>query len=510
MPKEKSSRASKRSAPYPGFRFGERHYKKMRTKVLSYTLRTVYPISGRSYNGETTLVFQIKLGKREAARFLNMPFLVLCRPSCDNPNYSEADDAAAANKVKRHQFNKDIVNYLLIDPATGLNMAFENAELYLDGKDVTEHLQLGSMQPHYQAMDRKTAPTSTLRKMGIDYMVRTSDDRNLDEPVSKAFTAMRAQTEFSKYNEDRNLAIPLGFDGVPLLGRPLCLTLSHLNRQESGGEEIDENMINAVPPETEIAIHLHLRSDTGISMDYHTVTDEEYFTSTPVTEANDPRPANASLDIKSIVFRYMSYTVPEGHNLDRAMTHPAPMHIDVPHVFTNLLDSGTQHTETEVRVPAGAKIAFLAFAYGHQLWPHGGHRKNLSARYTYPDNLSDIEVKLRDHGFLIERGFGPFTGTNSDNPAVHAYLDNLRDLGLMDIPREQFLPTNNKDKSYNHVLFLDLRPFHLKDPTVLTVSGTWTDPLSPTNYYLVTIFVTEGELRRHGPGRWELKRSIGT
>ncbi len=219
---------------------------------------------------------------------------------------------------------------------------------------------------------------------------------------------------------------------------------------------------------------------------------------------------NLEFTIEAVGLNYESTVMSAGskiaHDLQKGLLQ---MYFDVPKISYSALLSGQQRLNIPIFCPAGAKVCFLGFMYGHQLWESKSSKKGISGRTIFPSSLTNATFTLSGHENVgFRRGLEGLGTAGFASESCRAYFADLKNRGVIDWNFEDMFPKSPADKSFIQIIFLDLRPYRLSKNTTLNAELEFDSNLSPEQMYLVSIFVQEMALYR-ARGSWHTKIQDG-
>lgn len=468
-----------------------------------------------------TAYLEFQLGAREFGRFLQRPIVLEYRVKIKNPNFTNAQGQQKNN----HEYiflNKADHDDLFINPVPGVSAFIDRATISLNGKVLTDGLNVGSLSHVYKSMNQRlSARVDRVRDESL-HMPRSAADRARPETqqlklaggenagsttitTAEASDSFRAATDLvrhSAWRDGSNLIATVSLDGFPLLAPPRCNALARLGKSDN------EQLF--LPPSTRVSVMLHFRASPSYLIDTATLTDEMYFRkAVPDNDANHIQ--DAEVEIRAVRLLYESFIPQKDMLVTGASERSLGIPQDVPHLNTFLMTANAQYVETEVFMPEGSRALFLAYMYGHALWPNAGSKRPMrGGDFVFPKQITNVSVRLPDHGFLVHDQLGYLRGSKAYlNPALRGYWSELQRKGLVDESFDAFIPPNDTDKpSYNQMFFLDLRMYSLHKNSTIRVTTHFQDNENcPMNLYLVCCFVTEGLLSKRG-SEWSFNRVV--
>ncbi len=437
-----------------------------------------------------------------------------------NYNNSETGTTEEALKKKREYHTLQPVDSNLdtyLPPASGGGILFQGADVYLDGQDISAGCEVGSLQFVYQSLNRTFSTSAQRLRMGQEVAITTSED--IDDLRTKSDRLKRAQKPLqgNSWNDQTVLYLEFGFDGIPFLSAPRCLALSSLQQHYKNdnlmlppGEcfcriNCTGSLTLAPPPATGscLEITLHKREPLLSALEWPAITANSYFSETPAA-AGLMKTEELRFVIQSMGLTYESTVMSNsGKIANDLQSGSLQCFFDCPKISYQAMMPSQQRLNMSVLIPAGSKVAYIAFMHGHQLWESKADKKNLSGRTRFPTSLRRAIFTLPGHETIgFRRGFegiGSSYGFSSDS--CWGYYSDLRSQQVVDYDLEEVFPRAPATYSFLQAFLLDLRPYRIKKNLTMSVELEFSSNLSPEKMYLVSIAVRELSLFR-AKGIW--------
>ncbi len=215
---------------------------------------------------------------------------------------------------------------------------------------------------------------------------------------------------------------------------------------------------------------------------------------------------NLEFTVEAVGLNYESTVMSSGSKIANDLQKGLlQLFFDIPKISYAALQSGQQRLNVPVFCPAGSKVGYIGFMYGHQLWESKTSKKQLSGRTVFPSSLINATFTLSGHENVgFRRGLDNLGGAGYSSESCRAYFSDLRNRGIIDWDFEDMFPKSPSDKSFIQIIFLDLRPYRLSKNTTLFAELEFDSNLSPEQTYMVSIFVQELSLYR-ARGSWHSK-----
>lgn len=496
-------------------------YGKVTTDASQLSTKYLSPTPGSFRNAPGAVArFSMTSGRNEWVRMTDRPIVLRYIVWRKNVHY---DDGAAAGTPNSHEWLRCVAadHNISLNPALGAAAFISQASVSLDGHDVSQNIQMGDLTRVYRMFNTLTSTEEDRRRDGRQHLFKNEDDRkaSANEQAAAWKMGQRLVRGSALHNRVPNVA-SFGLDGVPLLGLPRNNALNQLDLSE--GKVLNTNSF--LPPQTRLDVELQFSSQAELMLDFADQTDRLYFTNdTPMTAAvaaadgvaaQEPRPRRLfeelRVEIVSVELAYQSLTPTSEREKELTRKSRIPVHVDLPHINTVGLAGGSQYCFNEIPVRDGTKLMYLAYMYGHSLWPDATSRRSCVPLLNFPASISNIKLELADRGCLIASEIGPPTGEKGHtNSTMLGYVDNLRSTKMTDDVFDDIVPdpgTSGITYSYLQAFAVDLRMFHIDSPTQLKITTTFSAAAPcPDSLYLVLCCVREGQLVRSGDKAWKLK-----
>jgi hypothetical protein len=161
-------------------------------------------------------------------------------------------------------------------------------------------------------------------------------------------------------------------------------------------------------------------------------------------------------------------------------------------------------------IEAGTKAIVVFWAPEQQLVYNPTSKRNLHARVAFPENCTEIKLKLTGkENFLLHEGLvNPGLQSACLEPSNQAYHWSLCKQGLYDDTLDSFFPRSEGVKGYDHVLILNCSHFSLKEPVDLLVTTLFNATASPRNYRMVVITLQQYLYTQSESGLWKYEVQI--
>lgn len=518
---QKPAPGSKR--PAVGFAYGESiKYGKLTTSASQINTKQLTPTPGSFRNAPGAVArFSMTSGRNEWVRLTDRPILV--RYIVWRKNLAHDPNAAAGTDNSREWVRCVAADYnISLNPGQGAASFISQASVSLDGHDITQNIQMGDLTRIYRVFNTLTSTEAERKRDGRHMLFKVDADRkanaNSQAPPWKAGMALVRGS--SLQSRTPNVA-SFRLDGVPLLGAPRNNALNNLDLSEN--KVLNTNSF--LPPQTRLDVELKFSNQAEMMLDFASQTDALYFTNdTPMTEAvaatndtpaREAQPRNLyeelKIEIVSVELTYETLT-PTAEREKESLIRKSklPVHVDLPHINTVGLAGGSQYCFNEIPVREGTKLLYLAYMYGHALWPDTTSGKSCVPLLNFPKAIDNIKLELADHGCLIASEIGDPSGEPGyNNSVMHGYVNNLRSTNMTSDEFHEIVPdpgTSGINYSYLQAFAIDLRLFHIDEPTQLKITTRFSaaNPC-PDSLYLVLCCVREGQLVRTPEKTWKLK-----
>ena len=331
--KSPRGKIQKRKPGLRGLRYGEKQfYKGIGNKIGTKKIKFARPNIGFDISKGGTAFFDITVGSDEYIRFLPKPIYCRFHVKSKNPNVV----AGAADKTGAEYWFLTPANdpkHVGINPSHGISSFFTHANVYLDGHEITSHLQSGQHTFVYNAVNTIFSTLANRKRDDTEDFIQTGEDTaDTAAPYKKSRVGLYTSSEIdASHYTVRNCSL----DGYPFLSTPYNNALANLE-----GVDSKDNCQAYLPPGTNISIHLHFRSDLGETLEFADETDDIYFTS-DAPGAGTSKFKKLYVTPKDLYLAYESYTPAASSKLHEKFRRGASVkyHMDYPVISTSLIAS---------------------------------------------------------------------------------------------------------------------------------------------------------------------------
>ena len=228
------------------------------------------------------------------------------------------------------------------------------------------------------------------------------------------------------------------------------------------------------------------------------MTDAVYFGGTVAAE-----PAEVTITIKAITLTYESCIIQSEAELDAIMRARHSFHVDIPCLRLMSLLNGIKYEEKKISLPEDTKFAVITFVHENQFVYNKTANSFLSARFTFPPNLIDLQLRMpgRD-GMVSKDGFKNLSTDDCQNEiSLYSLWYEMYAEGLIDVDFAAFCPnpgTTNL-KSYCQFIPVDFLKYpRVQNGDQLTTIMKYTDTLSVERWYMQVFCLVQRVLVKHG------------
>jgi hypothetical protein len=304
-------------------------------------------------------------------------------------------------------------------------------------------------------------------------------DRTALRPASR-----RATAPFDYYTWDSAVGqrVPVFLDGIfPFDFRNK--TLESVDRQR------EPNLF--FPPDTEIAVKVHVHPNKVEGVFHDEVTLARYF---DTAQNCDPPTGNMSLSIQEVTLEYESAELMASEHV-KAMKQYLDGGLgvydyDIARGQNQPLTANASYTHNSFQLMPHARLAYVMFLPDHATFPQEVTRKPLSGWSRFPANAAEMTIDFAGEANIITPKFVNF-GKNDENHhiSMKIYYDYLVRNNMTSYSFDQFFPRAANEYSLVQCFVLDLKN-HLSDRTeLLNLKSTYTGGTSPPNIQVVCISV---------------------
>ena len=120
-----------------------------------------------------------------------------------------------------------------------------------------------------------------------------------------------------------------------------------------------------------------------------------------------------------------------------------------------------------------------------------GTKKPVRNDFVFPPEVTNMRIRLPEHGYLLAENIGPLSGTSGyANPVLRSQFLSMKSNRLISDNFEEYVHHTNN--CYNQILFLNLKPFKIKERTDLRIETFFSGLTGcPNNLYLIVCPVKE-------------------
>jgi len=469
-------------------------YKNIKPHVTNKIDKFVSPVAGTDFSTDRFLVFDVTMGPREFGVFKEFPFTLLYRFTAGDPparveTFKVAQDAM--NSATRTVAGDKAKKMFYMNNALGPSSLFSHMEASINGYDLNEKSNLGTMQYLWQGLNRFfSTKAERTEKYGetMASLVDTDAKRDFLHPCPELLENLKS-THFPTDAKFRSEVF--GFDGASVFGSR-CFAHAKLR-----GHSATETQNFVLPPGSNLIIKLFFTESFTDRLEFYKDM-KNYITN--VAAGGDTIESQAlHMDIKDLRFAYKSHTIPEPHLLDKFNRGNFKCYSDnICHQqFHTPLNQ--KHTPFKIEIPAKTKVVFIAFPKTWQLYRYSAADKNQLARYVFPQNLKSVTCTLPGGEVLgFEGGFDNIGDDTFQELGPRAYYQSLIEKRVIDCSYDDLFPEGPfgaQNISFRQAIMLDLTQKNIPEKTSMDLSCIW-KPHSEADVSIVVFTVQEMELKR--------------
>lgn len=181
--------------------------------------------------------------------------------------------------------------------------------------------------------------------------------------------------------------------------------------------------------------------------------------------------------------------------------------VDVPRITFQTMSAGETVSRHTFTVQAGTKLGFLATVYSHNIIPDPSTYKSCSTKFTLPDTLKTISVRLDSEEIIFHGGLEDITKYEEANRSLsarqlyHWLLDH-------NLTTRSFRDFHNIDNPYyDRLLPLNFLNFDVSSDRYIHVEMTFTTPgYIPKNLQLMYLEIKQAQICNNGKdGRYTIE-----
>ena len=276
----------------------------------------------------------------------------------------------------------------------------------------------------------------------------------------------------TKQGDDRRAVIlQSDLDGVFPMSRPKNLTIEQIYDCETSGL----NQLPLIPPHTEITLRLKLNDPIHLRCIDSFCPSIKYFGPTNPT-GNEIFPSEQDVKFQILEMHLLVEKIKwRDERIQRQLSSGgASYHFDQ-YIFRSkaLVEKQTNPNYLE-HIPAFTQLVYFCFLRNNQLYKDASKlRSSDGTRFSFPANLTHITFRLNGRVILFENGLNMNRNNARSQEDTGLFYQYMRSRGWTDDEKETFYPVNGPF-GYKQCFPLDLSPYALSEPGIITVDTTWT------------------------------------
>ncbi len=353
----------------------------------------VYPEPGTNVNEANRIVFQFKTSPTELVRFSNEPFSLKLRLKCWG---AQAELGAGGDRHWTGWIGEDddgnpLSPYLL--PGLELNTFFESIKVYVDGWLVESHLD--DQSHSYHQLTRLFSDKSKEH----DQLPLIKNTKEFQTKDANATVLEQLKRNCQTETEATDIVFRRTWPGqFPIQARSAtCLALSK-----------EEGRHHWIHPNAVIRVELLKRADWRSMLLWPDLHYHNARYGQPVAAAHQATLyGRIEATITGLTLCFESWTPAsreEMREYQRAGTNEYL--VDTPHVITHCLTPGASQFSHSLSIPDNTKTAYLYFVTNEEMRYDPGNRSQfISPMFCFPQELSNLQIKLNGRKILSEDGF---------------------------------------------------------------------------------------------------------
>lgn len=276
-----------------------------------------------------------------------------------------------------------------------------------------------------------------------------------------------------------------------------CETAWPLSNQTCTMESLDRQKIDSgyLHPSCDVLIKITKRALIDSLIEQCATSDAVYF-------SFDDEGVNEKILVEfidaSIAIEYVD--VQDSKLLDSINNGISRYYTDVPTMRLQGFSSKQSYVESQISVPPGTRVLFIAWPVEQQLYSSVSKKKSLTPKLKFPLGLVALNLQLRGrYGKLCLSEGLTNLGTNAANgdPSMRQYVQYLKERDMYDATIDELCPKIIAD-GVCQIIAVDLSPFNLTESTDLSISCVFNASLSPEKTYLWTACLRPFEVVYNG------------
>ena len=465
----------------PGFNLAGRpdSLKKKEGGLKRNEFKAVGPYHTGNVNTETYWHFIIRSSKNEWIRFKPDSLSMLLYGVYENPARDDRVGQPASVRAADHALQAgNNAPGMFLDP-TVLGTSFvDRVDVSINNVPVPTNSAVGKLLLQYVRVARIFNSRPDLA------LVKNTDAAYAAARANLKAAMRRATAPFDYYawNSQVGQRVPVFLDGI--------FPFDFKNKTlESVDREREPNLY--FPPDTEIAVKVHVHPNKIEGVFHNEVTLQRYFDPAVICD----RPGgNLRLSVQEVTLEYESAELMASEHvkvmkqyLDGGL---GVYDYDIARGQNQPLTPGASYTHNSFQLMPHARLAYIMFLPDHATFPMEATRKPLSGLSRFPENSADMTIDFAGEANIITPHFVNF-GKQAENHhiSMKIYHDYLVRNHMTSYSFDDFFPRDAAEYSLVQCFVVDLKN-HLSDRTeLLNLKSTYTGGTSPPSTQVVCISV---------------------
>ena len=364
-----------------------------------------------------------------------------------------------------------------LEPALSGATFFSYMESFCNGVPVDPAPHLGVYSWIYQVLNRTRISEEIMKEKYGHVIPRVSNaEENNSTTLSETMKKAMLTLQFDSKIASKGKVLKFGMDSYwPFDGQ------SSIARALTGVK----NEAAWIPPGAQINLRLHKQSPLDAVVQYPSVPDTTYF-STTVAPA---RPV-ITWTIKSLAISYETLQLESAERMAAYRKHHMEFFQDIPRLILAPVSETAMMTIDRVYIEPGSRFLLLTWVYSDQVIFNATSKKTMSPKFLFPPNAKKIEFHIDGKPVNWERGVTEL-GTSSAHESLDCYKVHEMQVhrGVYSKGVQYMFP--QQGKSYDCVFLFDLSMRKVPHSSEMIVTTMYGDAGSEKKVLLCSVTVSQ-------------------
>ena len=266
------------------------------------------------------------------------------------------------------------------------------------------------------------------------------------------------------------------------MSRPKNQTIEQIYDCETSGL----NQLPLIPPHTEITLRLKLNDPIHLRCIDSFCPSLKFFGHDAATAPKDNEKFPNEDDVKFEIldmFLLVEKIKWKSDQIQKQLSGGGVSYHFDQYIFRSkaLVENQTNPNYLE-HIPPYTQLVYFCFMRNNQLYKDANKlRSSDGTRFAFPTNLTHITFRLNGRVILFENGLHMNRNDARSQKDTGLFYQYMRSRGWTDDEKETFYPVNGQF-GYKQCFPLDLSPYALSEPSIITVDTTWAPGVPPDMY----------------------------